>query len=117
ELRGDAGPFGFRYAASQRGRERAAGLLEISGYIGPAPVSLAAYTALLEWQVAQAPAVMPGDVAASLADLVLPEEAELMAGLAASSGRSLFLYGPPGNGKTSLGRTLHDALQGDLWIP
>src|SRR5262245_1190616 len=40
---GQAGPFGFRYAASQRGRDRAARLLEVSGYVGPAPVSLAAY--------------------------------------------------------------------------
>jgi SpoVK/Ycf46/Vps4 family AAA+-type ATPase len=57
------------------------------------------------------------DVAASLKDLVLPAQAEQLAGLAASSRRSLFLYGPPGNGKTSLGRALHEALQGDLWIP
>jgi hypothetical protein len=117
EILGDAGPFGFRYAATQRGRERAARLLEVSGYVGPAPVSLAAYTALLEWQVARAPAVIPEHLAASLSDLVLPEQAELLAGLAASSGRSLFLYGPPGNGKTSLGRALHAALQGALWIP
>ncbi|HEY1379963.1 MAG TPA: ATPase, partial [Gemmataceae bacterium] len=34
-----------------------------------------------------------------------------------SSGRSLFLYGPSGNGKSSLGRQIHAALQGDFWIP
>ena len=33
------------------------------------------------------------------------------------SRRSLFLYGPPGNGKTTLGHLLHDAVEGDLWIP
>jgi predicted ATPase with chaperone activity len=117
EILGDAGPFGFRYAATQRGRERAARLLEVSGYVGPAPVSLAAYTAMLEWQLARAPAVAPEHVAGVIADLVLPEQAEHLAGLAISSGRSLFLYGPPGNGKTSLGRALHDALRGELWIP
>jgi hypothetical protein len=99
EILGEAGPFGFRYAATQRGRERAARLLELSGYVGPAPVSLAAYTAMLQWQLARAPAVTHEDVAASLKDLVLPAQAEQLAGLAASSGRSLFLYGPPGNGK------------------
>jgi hypothetical protein len=117
EILSDAGPFGYRYTTTQRGRERAARLLEISGYVGPAPVSLSAYTAMLEWQMAQLPAVTPERLAASLADLVLPEQAELLAGLAASSGRSLFLYGPPGNGKTSLGRALNDALQGSLWVP
>ena len=40
-----------------------------------------------------------------------------MAGLAVSSGRSLFVYGPSGNGKSSLGRQIHAALRGDFWIP
>src|SRR5207249_141730 len=77
----------------------------------------AAYTAMIEWQLARAPEVTREHVAASLAELVLTEEDTLLAGLAATSGRSLLVYGPPGNGKTSLGRMLNDALQGDLWIP
>ena len=117
EILGSSGPFGFRYAISGRGRERAARLLEISGYIGPAPVSLEAYTAMIEWQLARAPAVTREHVAESLSELVLPEEDALLAGLAASSGRSLFVFGPPGNGKTTVGRLIHQALQGDLWIP
>jgi predicted ATPase with chaperone activity len=117
DVLGQAGPFGYRYTISQRGRERAGRLLEVSGYVGPAPVSLESYTAMLEWQLARAPEVSPEQVAAALSELVLPGEAEQLAGLAISSGRSLFLFGPPGNGKTSLGRALHDALGGDLWIP
>jgi hypothetical protein len=117
EVLGQAGPFGFRYAITNRGRERATRLLEISGYIGPAPVSLETYTAMLEWQLAHAPEVTPQDVADALAELVLREGDALLAGLAALSSRSLFVYGPPGNGKTSLGRMLNDALHGDLWIP
>ena len=117
EILGSSGPFGFRYAISGRGRERAARLLEISGYIGPAPVSLDAYTAMIEWQLARAPEVSREHVAASLSKLVLTEEDALLAGLAASSGRSLFVFGPPGNGKTSLGHLIHGALQGDIWIP
>jgi hypothetical protein len=117
EILGSSGPFGFRYTISARGRERAARLMEISGYVGPAPVSLAAYTAMIEWQLVQAPEVTPEHVAASLAELVLPEEDALLAGLAASSGRSLFVFGPPGNGKTTLGHLIHRALPGDIWIP
>ena len=117
EVLGQAGPFGFRYAITNRGRERASRLLEISGYIGPAPVSLETYTAMLEWQLAHAPEVTPKDVADALAELVLRKDDALLAGLAAVSSRSLFVYGPPGNGKTSLGRLLNDALKGDLWIP
>ncbi len=117
ETLGSSGPFGFRYAISGRGRERAARLLEVSGYIGPAPVTLEAYTAMIEWQLARFPEVTRADVAANLSELVLPDEDALLAGLAASSGRSLFVFGPPGNGKTTLGRLIHGALQGDIWIP
>jgi hypothetical protein len=117
EILGSSGPFGYRYAISGRGRERAARLLEISGYIGPAPVSLQSYTAMIEWQLAQAPPVSREHVTESLAGLVLPEQDAMLAGLAASSGRSLFVFGPPGNGKTTMGRAIHGALQGELWIP
>ena len=47
----------------------------------------------------------------------MPKPAIDVAALAAASGRSLFLFGPPGNGKTTLGRLLHQAVTGDLWIP
>jgi hypothetical protein len=80
-------------------------------------VSLEAYTAMIEWQLARAPAVTLEHISASLSELVLPEQDALLAGLAASSGRSLFAFGPPGNGKTTVGRLIHRALQGDLWIP
>src|SRR5262249_53554494 len=73
--------------------------------------------AFLDWQLDRAPRVTPGQVSGALADLVLdPEDAEV-AGMAASSGRSLFVFGPPGNGKTSLGQSLHGALAGDPWVP
>ena len=109
--------FGYRYTISAQGRERAARLLDIVGYVGPAPVSLAHYQQMLEWQTANAPPVSPERVQKALAQLVLPAEAIQVAGLAISSGRSLFLYGPPGNGKTSVGHQIHDALEGDIWIP
>jgi hypothetical protein len=117
DVLGSSGPFGLRFAISARGRERASRLLEVSGYIGPAPVSLEAYTAMINWQLARAPEVTRELVVESLSELVLPEEDVLLAGLAASSGRSLFVYGPPGNGKTSLGHLIHAALRGDIWVP
>src|SRR5260370_26408598 len=49
--------------------------------------------------------------------IVLDPADRALAGLAASSGRSLFVFGPSGNGKTTLGRLLHDTRVGDLWIP
>ena len=114
---GQAGPIDYRFAITLAGRERARRLLEISGYVGPAPVSLDSYTANLEILLGNLPPVSPEAVNRALAQLVLPEEAMEISGLAGSSMRSFFIYGPPGNGKTSLGSMLHSALEGDLWIP
>jgi len=48
---------------------------------------------------------------------VLDSASVEVAGMAVSSGRSLFVSGPPGNGKTSMGRALHNVMQGEIWIP
>jgi hypothetical protein len=107
----------YRYKMTAEGRQHAARLLEVCGYIGPAPVSLAAYGAMLRWQFANTPPVQAERVVAALSGLVLSPQATELVGLAVSSGRSLFLFGPPGNGKTSIGRKIHAALPGDYWIP
>lgn len=117
EVLGQEGPFNYRYAATQRGREQAERLLEISGYVGPAPVSVEAYSAMLNWQSVDRVGVTFEDVEAAISELVLPPEAVEVAALSVYSGRSLFLFGPAGNGKTSLGRMLHRVFDGNIWIP
>jgi predicted ATPase with chaperone activity len=105
------------YRITERGRQHAARAMEVCAYIGPAPVRLEAYGAFLRWQFANSPQVTPEHVVSALSGLVITPKAAQLAGLAASSGRSLFVFGPPGNGKSSLGRMIHSALQGDVWIP
>src|SRR5262245_61837651 len=105
------------YKITEQGREQATRLLEICGYIGPAPVRMETYAAMLRWQFANTPQVQPENVAQALAGLVISSKAAQMAGLAVSSGRSMFVYGPSGNGKSSLGRQIHGALPGDYWMP
>jgi hypothetical protein len=117
EVLGQDGPLSYNYAATQRGREHAAHLMEFCGYVGPAPVSLQAYAAMLNRQNKSRPSISIDDVRQALDELVLPTEAVEVATLAAASGRSLFLLGPAGNGKTTLGRRLHNVFEGDLWIP
>lgn len=105
------------FRITERGREHGSRLREVCCYIGPAPVSLETYTAMLRWQFANATPVRPENVTAAFSGMVLPSKAVQLAGLAVSSGRSLFVYGPPGNGKSSLGRMISNAYPDDHWIP
>jgi predicted ATPase with chaperone activity len=106
-----------RYAMLDRGWERVRRLLDLNSYIGPAPVSLDAYTEMVRRQEETRPAVTPEGVRAACADLVLSDATLQVLGVAASSRRSLFITGAPGNGKTSIARALHVALGGEIWIP
>lgn len=107
----------YRYTITDRGRERAMQVAEVSRYVGPAPVSLDTYTKALERQLKRLAPASPEAVKSSVSSLVLTDEIVEVAGLASSSGRSLFLWGPPGTGKTTVGHMLHEALSGTLWIP
>ena len=106
-----------RYAMLDRGWERVRRLLDLNAYIGAAPVSLNAYTAMVNSQEKLRPPVKHDAIRAALADLVLPDTALQLLGVVANSRRSLFITGAPGNGKTSIARALHSALDGDIWIP
>ncbi|HTU90637.1 MAG TPA: hypothetical protein VMF69_11230 [Gemmataceae bacterium] len=105
------------FRITDRGREHGGRLREVCCYVGPAPVSLETYTAMLRWQFANSVAVRPEHVTAAFSGMVLSSKVVQLAGLAVSSGRSLFVYGPPGNGKSSLGRMIHAAFPDDYWIP
>ncbi|MFM7059271.1 MAG: ATP-binding protein [Planctomycetota bacterium] len=117
EMLGSSGPLGFRFTLSQKGRDRALRAMEVSGYVGPAPVSLEAYTASVQHQAAARPAVVPEKIAESLSGMTLTDEARMLAGLAVTGNRSLFVYGPAGNGKTSICLNLRKALTEGVWIP
>ncbi len=117
EIRETITPQNRRYAMLDRGWERVRRLLDLNAYIGAAPVSLIAYTAMVNSQEQDRPPVNHDAVRAALTDLVLPDTALQVLGVVASSRRSLFITGAPGNGKTSIARALHSALPGEIWIP
>jgi predicted ATPase with chaperone activity len=117
EIRETVAPQNRRYAMLERGWERAHRLLDLNAYIGAAPVSLDAYTAMVKRQEELRPPVRPDAIRAAVADLVVSDTTLQVLGVAASSRRSLFITGAPGNGKTSIARALHLALGGEIWIP
>jgi predicted ATPase with chaperone activity len=117
EILGLESPSNHRYAVAGRGHERVSRLLQASSYAGPAPVTLQAYAAMISCEKQRFPEITLDDVRASLSDLVLAADQTLVVALAVTSGRSLFLWGPTGNGKTAVAHAVHRAQQGALWIP
>jgi predicted ATPase with chaperone activity len=117
EIKGVVGAHNHRYGMLDRGWTEVARVTAHSSYVGPAPVSLNAYAERITAQIrARLPATRAA-LDAAMKDLVLTDGAKHTLGLVASSGRSLFLSGPSGNGKTEMARSLVNAIHGDLWIP
>lgn len=117
EIRGLLGFGNNRYGLLDRGWQRAQQLLQMNGYIGPAPVSLKDYSAMVLRQTATRDRIQPEAVGSALSGLVLPETTVQTLGLVANSRRSLFMTGPSGNGKTTIATALHSAQLGEIWIP
>lgn len=117
EIRGLISYGNNRYGMLDRGWQRAQRLLDMNGYIGPAPVSLQAYSDMVIRQSAAREAINPEAVRQAMSGLVLPENTVQTLGLVAHSRRSLFMTGPSGNGKTTIATALHTAQGGGIWIP
>lgn len=107
----------YRYALTGRGLERSATAFERNTYVGPAPVLLADYVRQVQRQSVSKTAFSPGLVADALKRLVMSIETLTRVGRAISSGRSTLLYGPSGNGKTTIVQALGAALPGHILIP
>ena len=117
EIRGREGFNNNRYALLDRGWDQLRRVMEISGYVGPAPVSLAAYSAMMRSQAQPDDLVGPEQVTDAFRDLVLPESLLQTLGFAINSRRSLFISGIPGTGKTSVAERINNAFQTPIWIP
>jgi hypothetical protein len=119
EVRGasGAGNAGYRYALTDLGRDRAAQFFEISRYVGAAPVPLAQYNAYVRACMAARPYVDRERLATGFKDLIVNDAMFERLGPAVNSGKSLFLYGAPGNGKTVVAEGIGRALGDEMHIP
>ena len=106
-----------RYAMLDHGWDRLARLLSISGYVGPAPVSLRDYSHMMKLQSIPSNTADMETVRQAFHDLVLPESLLQTLGCVINSRRSLFLTGLPGTGKTAVAERINGALAGGIWIP
>ena len=111
------GTAGYRYALTDLGRDRAMQFMEVCQYVGPAPVPLAQYNAYIRACMAARPYVDRESLAKGFDELVVSKSMFDQLGPAVNSGKSLFLYGAPGNGKTVVAEGIGRALGTEMFVP
>jgi predicted ATPase with chaperone activity len=107
----------FRYSIASAGIERVREALNRSQYVGPAPVTLEAYQKVMKTQTIGEVVVSREQVGSALSHLVVNSQMLMKIGPAVNSGRSIFLFGPPGNGKTVIAKAMASMLGGEIFIP
>ena len=108
----------FRYRITDAGRRRALLFLEQSHYVGVAPVPLRQYREYLEAYRNAVPKTVTRDrVREAFSHLVISQKVLDQVGPAIAAGHSMFVYGPPGNGKTVIAQAIRNLLDGEIAIP
>jgi hypothetical protein len=107
----------FRYRITDEGRRRALLYLEQSQYVGAAPVPLEQYRQYLFAHGRATAPLSRARVRDAFAHLVLSGKVLDQVGPAVAAGHSMFVYGPPGNGKTVIAQGIRNLLEGDIAVP
>jgi hypothetical protein len=114
---GGTGPAAYRYRLTDLGRDRARQFMEMCGYIGPAPVPLTQYNSRMKESAGRRDWLDRQRVAEGFSHLVVNQAVLDQLGPAINSGKAIFLYGPPGNGKTVIAEGIGRAIGGDVYLP
>src|SRR5437764_11836137 len=114
------GRVSYRFNLTELGRKRAQDAMKQCAYVGPAPVPLEDYIEQTYRQSVTGITCSPEPLKASFSHLVIPDELFNAIGPAIVSGKSVFIFGPPGNGKTSVARSIGDFMEnagGEIYVP
>ncbi|MHC0053331.1 ATPase [Actibacterium sp. D379-3] len=105
------------YQLTDAGKSRALDALSQSEYYGAMPVPLTVYQDQVKRQSIKNIQITREQLTGAMGHLILPSELLDHLGPAVSAGRSILMYGPPGNGKSSISNGIRDALGDKIYIP
>ncbi|AXI45707.1 ATPase [Sulfitobacter sp. SK012] len=105
------------YQLTDAGKARALDALAQSEYFGAMPVPLEVYREQVKRQSVRNMQITRAQLTGAMGHLVLPDMLLDQLGPAVSAGRSILMYGPPGNGKSSISNGIRDALGDQVYVP
>ena len=117
DLAGTTSSGDSEFCITESGRDRARRYSLECTYFGSAPVSLENYVASVAAQSIAGQIVTKEDLRRAFKGLIINEAMFNRLGPAINSGRGMFLFGEPGNGKTSIAERVTDAFGSTVWIP
>jgi hypothetical protein len=107
----------LRYALTEKGKQWAQDAMALNQYIGPAPVPLSAFCERVARQAIANERVDRQSIDGAFKKMIVSEDFVQEIGPAINSGRSILLYGPPGNGKTTVAEKIGDMFRDVVYIP
>jgi hypothetical protein len=107
----------MRYALTDEGKRWTQDAIARSGYIGPAPVPLSEFIERVHLQKPTNERITKDRVTDAIRSLTMDQSIVEQAGPALNSGRAILLYGPPGNGKTSVALCFNSVYQDIIHVP
>jgi hypothetical protein len=116
-MRQSDNPLDLAYAFTEEGKRWTIDALDQVRYIGPAPVALDDFTFRVNLQKLTNELVTYDRIRSSLGDLTFEDRIIEQCGPAMNSGRAMLLYGPPGNGKTSVAHSLGSVFADVIYVP
>lgn len=114
---GALGPISMIYKTTEKGDEALNKILDKNMYAGVAPVSINEYIKGVEKQSIRKEKINKEAIQKKFSDLILEDDIFESIGPAINSGKSLFIYGPAGNGKTAICQRIIRCINEYIWIP